>query len=309
MSHMHAAEMAASPRPDDVLLAGELRFQVVGRLKEEARPEQEARRKRRLPWISMAVLGAIVLGCLLADVLAPGDPAYMDLLSVSRAPCAAFPFGTDAMGRDLFAMIWHGGRVSLTIGLLATLISTLTAVVFGAFSGVAPNRIDSVMMRCAELLLSVPSLLTVVFLQAIWGKASVLSISLALGLTEWMGMAKVVRAEVRQLRSSEYVVASRSMGGGFFHVLKNHLAPNFFPSVLFMVVMNVRSAVIAESTLSFMGVGLPVETISWGSMLANAERALLSGAWWVILVPGIFLTATLMSVTEIGNALHRSVDG
>lgn len=309
MSHIHARECPAAPRPSEEVLAGELRFQVVGRLQEEPSQPKAARRERRTPWVSMAMLGLIVLGCLLADVLAPGDPAYMDLLNCRRAPCAEFPFGTDAMGRSLFAMIWHGGRVSLTIGVLATLISTAIAVIYGTFSGVAPQGVDALLMRLAELLLSIPSLLAVVFVQAMLGQASVLSISIVLGVTEWMGIAKVIRTEVRQLRLGEYVVASRCMGGGFFHVLWNHLAPNFIPSIMFMVVMNVRSAIIAESTLSFMGIGLPLEIVSWGSMLSNAEKALLTGSWWIILIPGVFLVATLMCVTNLGNALRRESGG
>ena len=232
----------------------------------------------------------------------------MDLLNCNRAPCKEFLFGTDAMGRDVFSMIWYGGRVSLTIGVLATVLSTAIAVVYGAMSGLAPDWLDALMMRLTEILLSVPSLLMVVFVQAALGSASVLSISAVLGATGWMSIAKIVRTEVRQLRGSEYVVASKCMGGGFFHVLVNHLAPNFVSSVMFMVVMNVRGAIVSESTLSFMGIGLPLEIISWGSMLSMAEKALLTGSWWIILIPGGVLVATLMCVTNNGNALRRGVN-
>ena len=100
---------------------------------------------------------------------------------------------------------------------------------------------------------------------------------------------------------------SRAMGGGFFHILLRHLTPNFLSSILFMVVMNVRSAILAESTLSFMGIGLPLEVISWGSMLSLAEKALLTGSWWIILIPGVFLVATLLCITALGNDLRRNV--
>ena len=159
-------------------------------------------------------------------------------------------------------------------------------------------------MRLTEIFLSIPSLLLIVFLQAILGRASVWSLSLVIGITGWTGIAKVVRSEVRQLRNSEYVLASRCMGGGFFHILRKHLAPNFFSSIMFMVVMNVRSAIAAESTLSFMGIWLPLEVISWGGMLSLSEKALLSGAWWIILIPGVFLVVTLLCVTNIGSWLR-----
>lgn len=279
-------------------------FRLVGiRPQEAAAPTPKLRQKR--PVLSFAVLGLLVLGCLAAPLIAPGDPGYLDLLHTSQAPGEEFLFGTDAMGRDLFRCIWHGGRVSLFIGFLSTLISTAIAVVYGAVSGVSSPGVDSAMMRLTEILLSVPELLTVLFLQAIWGVATPVSIAVIIGLTSWYSIAKVVRTEVRQLRGSEYVIASRAMGGRFAHILGQHLAPNFLSSIMFMVVMNVRSAIVAESTLSFLGMGLPIDTVSWGSMLSLSERALMTGSWWVILIPGAFLVALLLSLTEIGNWLRR----
>lgn len=279
-------------------------FRLVGICPQEAAaPTLKPRQKR--PVLSFAVLGLLVLGCLAAPLIAPGDPGYLDLLHTSQSPGREFLFGTDAMGRDLFRCIWHGGRGSLFIGFLSTLISTAIAVVYGAVSGVSSPGVDSAMMRLTEILLSVPELLTVLFLQAIWGVATPVSIAVIIGLTSWYSIAKVVRTEVRQLRGSEYVIASRAMGGRFAHILGQHLAPNFLSSIMFMVVMNVRSAIVAESTLSFLGMGLPIDTVSWGSMLSLSERALMTGSWWVILIPGAFLVALLLSLTEIGNWLRR----
>lgn len=271
-------------------------------------PPREAPKRHRLdgfPWVSLAVLAVIVLGCLACDLLMTHDPTYLDLAHCSEAPNGTFFFGTDTLGRDLFSGIWYGGRISLTIGVLATLLSTAVATVYGTVSGLAPQWLDTLLMRLTELFLSVPNLLLIVFLQAILGQANAVSISVTIGLTSWASIAKIVRTEVRQLRHSEYVLAARAMGGGFFHVLVRHLFPNFFSAILFMVVMNLRGAIVAESTLSFLGLGLPLEVISWGSMLSLAEKALLSGAWWVILLPGAFLIAVLLCVTNLGNYLRR----
>ena len=155
-------------------------------------------------------------------------------------------------------MIWYGGRQSLFIGFVATMISTSIAIIFGTVSGLAPEWLDMLLMRMTEILLSIPNLLLVIFLQAILGKANVLSLSLVIGVTSWTSIAKVVRTEVRQLRSNEYVVAARCMGGGFFYILRKHLAPSFLSSIMFMVVMNIRSAIVEESTLSFMGIVVTV---------------------------------------------------
>lgn len=279
-------------------------FTVVGiRQEEQAPPPKKPR--LRLPWVSLVLLGLILLGCLGADLLSPKDPAYLDLANCSRGPGREFLFGTDSLGRDLFSCVWHGGRVSLSVGFLSAAVSTCLAVAWGSLSGLAPSWLDSLLMRGVELFLSVPSLLTVVFLQALWGEANVLSLSLVIGATGWCPMAKVVRTQVRQLRSSGYVQAARCMGGGFFHILRWHLAPGFLPSISFMVVMSVRSAILTESTLSFLGLGLPLEAVSWGSMLSLAENALMTRAWWVVVIPGGFLAALLLCVTSLGHWLQE----
>ena len=280
-------------------------FTLVGTRELPPREAPKRHRAEGFPWVSLVVLAVIVLGCLACDLLMTHDPTYLDLAHCSEAPNGTFFFGTDALGRDLFSGIWYGGRISLTIGVLATLLSTAVATVYGTISGLAPQWLDTLLMRLTELFLSVPNLLLIVFLQAILGQANAVSISVTIGLTSWAGIAKIVRTEVRQLRHSEYVLAARAMGGGFFHVLVRHLFPNFFSAILFMVVMNLRGAIVAESTLSFLGLGLPLEVISWGSMLSLAEKALLSGAWWVILLPGAFLIAVLLCVTNLGNYLRR----
>ena len=287
----------------------EAMFSVVGiRAVDEAPKIAEKKWYKEIPLASCIVLAIILLGCFFCEFIMTKDPTYLDLVNYSRKPCKEFLFGTDTLGRDIFSMIWYGGRISITIGILSTVISTFIAIVFGSISGLAPEWLDTLLMRATEILLSIPNLLLVILIQAILGDANVFSISLVIGITSWTSIAKVVRTEVRQIRNSEYVVASRCMGAGFFHILWKHLTPNFVSSIMFMVVMNVRSAIVSESTLSFMGIGLPIEIISWGSMLSLSENALLTGSWWIIFIPGIFLVATLMCLTEIGNYLRRNVN-
>lgn len=284
-------------------------FEIVGQRDiQEEKPSPKKKWYQGKPVLSAGILAVILLGCFFAEAVMTKDPSYMDLLNYNKAPDREFLFGTDTMGRDIFSMIWYGGRISLTIGALSTLISTVVAVVIGAFSGAAPQWLDNLLMRFTEIFLSVPSLLLVILFQAILGKANVLSLSIVIGLTGWTSIAKVVRTEVRQIRNSEYVIASRCMGGRFFHILWKHLAPNFVSSIMFMVIMNVRSAIISESTLSFMGIGLPLEIVSWGSMLSLSEKALMTNSWWIILIPGIFLVGTLLCLTNIGNYMRKHVN-
>lgn len=284
-------------------------FKIVGQKTEEAKDVIRMKKwYQGKPVVSMGILLLIVIGCLFAECLMTKDPTFMDLLNYNKAPDGEFWFGTDTMGRDIFSMIWYGGRISLLIGALSTVISTFIAIVVGSFSGAASQWIDNLVMRFTEIFLSIPSLLLVILLQAIMGKANIVSLSVVIGITSWTSIAKVVRTEVRQIRNSEYVIASRCMGGSFFHILWKHLAPNFVSSIMFMVIMNVRSAIISESTLSFMGIGLPLEVISWGSMLSLAEKALMTSSWWIILVPGVFLVVTLLCLTNIGNYLRKNVN-
>lgn len=257
--------------------------------------------KNGFPVVSVAVLALIISGCLFADLITTRVPGYMDLANYTKAPGTEFLFGTDTMGRDIFSCIWYGGRVSISIGIISTIISTVIAVIYGSLSAMAGDIADTCMMRFVEILLSIPTLLLVVFLQAVMGDATVASISVVIGLTSWCSIAKIVRTEVKKLKNSEYVIAAKCMGGGFGYILRRHLVPNFIPSIMFMVVMNVRAAIVAESTLSFMGIGLPVEVISWGSMLSLAQNALMTDAWWIIIIPGAFLVTFLMCLTNVGH--------
>ena len=284
-------------------------FQIVGiRNTEDQAVSRHKKWYQGKPLISALLLAVILSGCLCCHLIMTKDPGYMDLAHYNEAPGGEFLFGTDTMGRDIFSMIWYGGRQSLFIGIAATVISTGIAIVFGTVSGMAPDWLDMLLMRATEILLSIPNLLTVIFLQAILGKANVFSLSFVIGITSWMSIAKIIRTEVRQLRNNEYVIAARCMGGGFFYILYKHLAPNFLSSIMFMVVMNIRSAIVEESTLSFIGIGLPLEVISWGSMLSLSEKALLTGAWWIILLPGVFLVVTLLCITSIGDCIRKKLN-
>ena len=282
-------------------------FDIVGPrpiLKSPDRSTSKSRLPAGFPRLASAVLLIIILGCIFCGFFTGDDPYRMELTQINQAPSAEHLFGTDTLGRDIFTLIWYGGRRSLFIGAFATLISTAIAVIYGSISGLAGKTVDSIMMRFSEILLSIPSLLLIIFMQAVIGQRNVVGISIIIGITGWMSVAKMVRTEVRKIRDSEYVLISRMMGGGFMHILIKHLAPNFISTIMFMVVMNIRSAIVAESTLSFLGIGLPVEIITWGSMLSLSEKALLTGSWWIILIPGVFLIVTLLCVTAIGNYIR-----
>lgn len=274
-----------------------------------SKPQEETvfteRVSKRFPLFSVLILGLIGFGCLFAELLMNHDPTFLDLSHTGEAPGKEFYFGTDFLGRDIYSMIWAGGRTSLLIGFLAAAISAVIALLYGGISGWAPWWLDRVMMRFADLLLSIPSILLVIFLGGIFSASTPVTLALMIGFTGWVSMAKLVRTQVLQLKKSEYLLAARSMGAGFFYLLRRHLLPNLLPSVLFMMVTNIGTAVASEATLSFLGIGLPAESVSWGAMLSQADRALLTNSWWMIVIPGLFLTAVLLSVMGISNYLRK----
>ena len=285
-------------------------FEIVGEnyISEEVKVAERKSFKKILkekPYISIGVLLIISLGCIFSGIIIKSDPAHIDLNNINVAPNSSFYFGTDSLGRDIFTMIWFGGKISLFIGVLATVISTTIAVVYGSISGVSSELVDDMMMRFTEIALSIPSILLVIFIQAMIGQTNPVSISIVIGITSWMNISKIVRSEVRQIRNSGYILAAKCAGAKFFYTLRRHLLPNFISAIMFMVVTNIGTAIATESTLSFLGIGLPIEIISWGSMLSLSQKALLSNYWWIILIPGIFLVITLVCITNIGEYLRK----
>lgn len=279
-------------------------FQMVGiRPTTAAAVQTTPRRKRlhRLPVGSAAVLLLIGLGCLFAPLLANHDPSGFYLDHLNEPPSREFFFGTDSMGRDLFSMLWYGGRASLTVGLLSAALTAVLGIGYGCISGLASDTVDAVMMRVMEAAHSVPTLLYLLLLGAMLPKQNTYTLALLIGGTGWFALARLVRNEVRQIRTCEYVLAARCMGMGRWWMIRTHLLPNILPSILFALISSVGSSISMEATLSFLGLGLPVEVVSWGSMLSLANRALLLNTWWVIVFPGVFLLATLGGITGVGN--------
>lgn len=290
--------------PDDFEIADKGKFIINNNV--DYKKKLSIKSLKGKPIFQCIILLLIVFSCLFSEAIINHNPVFMDLNNINISPNKEFYFGTDSMGRDIFSMIFYGGRISLFIGFISTIISTTIGVLYGTLSGLSNELIDNLMMRIVEIILSIPSILIIIFVQGILGKNNTFSISIVIGITSWMNIAKVVRSEVLQIKSSEYIIASKIMGGNFFYILFVHLLPNFIASIMFMVVTNISSAIATESTLSFLGIGLPIEIISWGSMLSLSSKALLSNYWWIIVIPGVFLVVTLVCIANIGDYLRRN---
>ena len=264
-------------------------FQVVGAgWKQQGSEKRKKTFREKLkgkPVFSMVLLFLIVLGCVFANVVANHDPSGFYLQNLNTPPGKEFIFGTDSLGRDIYSLIWYGGRVSLVIGLLGAAIITVIGVTYGCISGTAGPKVDSVLMRFTEMCGSIPTLLLILILSAV-----------------------LQASEVRQIRNSDYVMYARLCGGSFGYVMYHHLIPNFVSAIMFVVISSISSCITMESTLSFLGLGLPADVVSWGSMLSLANKALIMNTWWVIVIPGVFLVITLMCITSMGSFVRSEVN-
>ena len=247
------------------------------------------------PVFSMILLLIVVLGCVFANLVANHDPSGFYLRNLNTPPGREFIFGTDSLGRDIYSLIWYGGRVSLVIGISGAAIITVIGVTYGCISGTAGPKVDSVLMRFTEMCGSIPTLLMILILSAVFQADDVIGISVIIGITGWFALARIVRSEVRQIRNSDYV-------------MYYHLIPNFVSAIMFVVISSVSSCITMESTLSFLGLGLPADVVSWGSMLSLANKALIMNTWWVIVIPGVFLVVTLMCITNVGSFVRSEVN-
>ena len=194
------------------------------------------------PTLSVAVFSVIALGCLFSNLIINHDPAELFLMNVNEAPNAEFWFGTDSLGRDIYSIIWYGGRASIFIGLMSAAVITLIGVSYGCLSGVASGVVDSAMMRAVELLQSVPVLLSLLLILSLMGKPNELTIALVIGVTGWFALSRIVRSEVRQIRNSEYILASRCMGARFPFIMRKHLIPNFVSAIMFVVISSISTS-------------------------------------------------------------------
>ncbi|MEJ8555072.1 ABC transporter permease [Tepidibacter sp. Z1-5] len=286
-----------------------MEFTPIGVLRENKKEEKKRWSFKNLKlkqniFLSPLVLFIIVFLCILAPLITNINPANMELSKVFTSPCRESIFGTDHLGRDIFSRVLYGGRISITIGVLSMVISTLIGAAYGSVSGYFGGRIDNYMMRFIDIMISIPSLLIMTLIQAILQSNNVSSIVFVIAITSWMNIAKIVRSEVIEIKQREFVLASKIMGADFIHITKKHLIPNFMPAIIYMSAINSANAIMSETTLSFLGLGLPIDVPSWGSMLMDAQKSILLNKWWVALFPGVFMISTIFCITNIGEYIR-----
>lgn len=270
---------------------------------------------RRLPGpglrLSLTSGGVLVLLALLVIVgpwLSPHDGVTPDWQSLSVAPGLgnAHVFGTDSMGRDLFVRVMEGGRVSLLVGVAATLISVVIGVAWGAIAGFFGGRVDAAMMRLVDILYALPFLFLIILLMVAFGRQLWL-LFVSIGLVSWLDMARIVRGQTLALREREFVLAARVAGLSRWAIIRRHILPNVRGVVAIYATLTVPQVILAESFLSFLGLGVAPPATSWGS-LVNEGVAQMEAAPWLLLIPGGFLVLTLFCFNFLGDGLRDLLD-
>jgi peptide/nickel transport system permease protein len=274
------------------------------------------KRFRRHPgaMVGTVVLIFVVLTALLAP-LSPYDPVKSDIKNRFQAPSQAHPFGTDGLGRDLMTRTFYGGRVSMTVGVMVVLISSIIGISVGTAAGYYGGWIDNILMRIIDATLSLPSLLFMILLSAILREAdlpfiqssSLFTIAVVLGILSWPLVARLVRAVFLTLREMDYVKASQALGASDLRTMVVEILPNGFGPIIVQSTLGLGYAIMQESGLSFLGFGIMPPTPSWGNMLNNAQEHLTEYPWLAIF-PGLMIFFTIISVNYIGDGLRDALD-
>jgi oligopeptide transport system permease protein len=259
------------------------------------------------------VVAAVLLGLMgLASLAAPWiSPHAFDALDFERVASppdweSRHYFGTDAVGRDLLARTLQGGRISLMVGLVATLVSALIGVAYGALAGYTGGRTDALMMRAVDVLYALPFMFLVILLMVIFGRHLVL-IFVAIGAVEWLNMARIVRGQTLSLLAEDFVEAARACGARPFEIVARHIVPNTLGTVIVYMTLTVPQVILFESFLSFLGLGVQEPDTSWGVLIAEGARQMES-APWALVFPASFLALTLFCLNFLGDGLRDALD-
>ncbi|MED4888358.1 ABC transporter permease [Lysinibacillus fusiformis] len=262
------------------------------------------RKQRKYPIFWFVLLALIFTTTIFSSLLVPFEPNVMDMNQIYQAPNATHLLGTDQLGRDVLSRLLVGGKVTLLIATVSVVLSSIIGIIYGGISGYFGGVIDAVMMRILEAFLTIPSLVIVLALQAIM-QGSVWRMAMIMGITGWFVTARIVRSEFIRLKEQEFVQMAKMFRTPLWKILFGHLLRNCIPAIFVVTIFNFAGAIFTEVSLSFLGIGVPPATPSWGTMLYTAQNDLLVGAWWMGLFPGLLIFITILCVQVIGGTFKQ----
>ncbi|MGQ9688844.1 MAG: oligopeptide ABC transporter permease [Desulfobaccales bacterium] len=263
-------------------------------------------RRNRLAMTGLVMVGGLFLVSLLAPWLAPYDPGYIDLKAALMPPGPDHWLGTDPLGRDVLSRMIYGSQVSLKVGFVSVGLATLIGLMVGALAGYYGGWVDLVLMRFVDLMLCFPSFFLILAVIALL-EPSIWNIMVVIGVTSWMGVARLVRAELLSLKERDFVLAARALGASDLRLMVRHLLPNALAPVMVSATLGVAGAILTESALSFLGLGVQPPTPSWGNIL-TAGKDNIEIAWWLSVFPGLAILITVMSYNLLGEGIREAID-
>jgi len=263
-------------------------------------------RKNKLALGGTIIILFLFLIAAFAPIISPYDPGEIDIKKRLQPPSQEHPMGTDDLGRDVLSRIIYGSRVSLLVGFVAVGVATTIGAFLGALAGYYGGRIDSLIMRFIDVMLCFPTFFLILAVIAFW-EPSIWKIMLVIGLTSWMGVGRLVRAEFLTLKERDFVQAARALGGGDLRIIFRHILPNALAPVFVSAVLGISGAILTESALSFLGIGIQPPTPSWGNML-TAGKDKMEIAWWLTLFPGLAIFITVMAYNMLGEGIRDAID-
>lgn len=254
------------------------------------------------------LLAAIALPCLFAPVFAPYDPsAQPDIIALqSRPPSLMHPLGTDPFSRDVLSRLIYGGRLSLTVAIVATLVSVTLGTAYGGIAGYASGLTSSSLERVLDALLSIPRLLLLIAIFAAWRDIPLAGFVIVLGLTGWYGLARLVRGQVLALKGHDFVASARALGASRSRIFVRHILPNVMTPVIVAATLGISRVIVLEAGLSWLGIGVMPPTPSWGNMIQDGSDQM-AAHWWISLFPGLAIVMTVMAFNVLGDALLRAL--
>lgn len=248
------------------------------------------------------IIASILLLAVLAPLIAPYDPDAIDVKSILLAPSSTHLMGTDGLGRDVFSRMLYGARISLLVGFVAVGISTIIGIILGALAGFYRGWVDTFIMRLVDVMLSIPTFFLILAVIAFLSP-SIWNIMIVIGLTSWMGVTRLVRAEFLSLRNREFVLAAQTLGAKDARLIFTHLLPNSLTPIIVSSILGIASAVLLESGLSFLGLGVQAPQASWGNILTDGKEYI-QFAWWLSLFPGLAILITVLGYNLLGDGLR-----
>ena len=259
----------------------------------------------KLTLFGIGIVGFFIIIAVFAPIIAPHNPGQIDIENILTPPSGSHIFGTDSLGRDLFSRMVYGTRISLMVGFIAVGIAAIIGIALGAIAGYYGKWIDTAIMRFIDIMLCFPTFFLILAVVALL-EPSIINIMVIIGATSWMGIARLIRAEILSLKERDFIYAERAIGASDLRIITRHLIPNAMAPALVSITLGIAGAILVESSLSFLGIGVQPPTPSWGNILSEG-KAVMGAGWWMMLFPGLAIFITVLGYNLLGEGIREKL--